>query len=201
VHDNLGWAYGLCMSVNVGWSIGWAMDGLSEFDSPMSKLFTIYHTSVGVLFAGVTVMYIAQEVGKNKDNWILQIIKMKELDAPTETDGCWDSIEGLMKVHVPTLRIITVFLVWFAFGIVWFPLTNTEYTAAKNVDFLLSTLTASGYLSLPSSSGSYQIIITSLYTNIGVPLLSIALGEYACCLSPCHVVHSACCLTLAASSC
>jgi hypothetical protein len=181
VHDNLGWARGLFMSVNVGWSIGWTMDGLSEFDSPMSKLFTIYHTSIGVLFGGVTVLYIAQEVGKNKDNWIIQIIKMKELDAAAETEGCWDSIKSLTNVHLPTLKIITVFLVWFVFGLLWFPLTNTEYTVAKNVDFMLSTLTGGGYLSLPSSIGAYQLIITSIYTNFGVPLLSIAFGTYACC--------------------
>jgi len=177
VHDDLGWARALIMSVNVGWSIGWPMDGLSEFSSPMSKLFTIYHTSIGVLFAGVMVMYIAQEVGKNKDNWILQIIKMRELDATAETEGCWDSFEGLIKVHFPTLRIIGVLVVWLAFGLLWFPFTNTEYTVAKNVDFLLSTLTTGGYMALPSSVKAYQLVVTALYTNIGVPLLSIALGE------------------------
>jgi hypothetical protein len=197
VHDNLGWARGLFMSVSVGWSIDWTMDGLIAFDSPLSKLFTIYHTSLGVLFGGVTVMYIAQEVGKNKDNWILQIIKMKELDAAAATDGWWDDIQGLVRVHLPTLRIITVFFVWFAFGLLWFPLTNTEYTVAKNVDFLLSTLTTAGYVCLPSSIGAYQLIITSLYTNIGVPLLSIALGEYATfvTLTPYYAV-SDCCLLL-----
>jgi hypothetical protein len=104
---------------------------------------------------------------------------MKELDAAAETEGCWDSLESLVKVHLPTLRIIGVFLAWFAFGLVWYPLTNAEYPVAKNVDFLLSTLTAGGYMALPSSISAYQLIVTSLYTNIGVPLLSIAFGKHA----------------------
>ena len=176
-HDQLSWPRALFMSVNVGWSIGWSMDGLSEYDSPWSKVFTIYHTSIGVLFAGVTVLYIAQEVGKDKDNWIMQVIKMKELDVAAETEGCWDSFEGLVKVHLPTLRIIFVFLLWFAFGLVWYPLTNPEFTLAKNVDWILSTLTAGGYLTIPSTVDASQLVVTALYTNIGVPLLSIALGK------------------------
>jgi hypothetical protein len=162
------------MSVNVGWSIGWSMEGLSEYDGAWSKLFTIYHTSIGVLFAGVTILYIAQEVGRDKDNWIMQIIKMKELDVAAE--GLWYRLVGLIKVHMPTLRIMFAFLMWFTFGLVWYPLTNPNFSMAKNVDFVLSTLTAGGYLSLPSTVDAYQLIVTALYTNIGVPLLTIALG-------------------------
>jgi hypothetical protein len=161
------------------------MAGLSDFDSPMSKFFTIYHTSIGVLFAGVTVLFIAQEVGKNKDNWIMQIIKVKELDAAAETEGFWDSVVGHMKVHFPTLRIIALFIVWFAFGLLWFPFTNSDYTVAKNVDFMLSTLTTGGYMAIPSSVGGYQLVVTALYANFGVPLLSIAMGA---CLLACSCV-------------
>ena len=177
VHDGHGWSSGLFKSVNVGWSIGWANEGVGHYDSALSKIFTIYHTSVGVLFAGVTVLYIAQEVGKDKDNWIMQIIKMKELDAAAETEGWRDSLESLVKVHLPSLRIITVFVAWFAFGLLWYPLSNPDYSVAKNADWLLSTLTAGGYLALPSTAGPVQLVVTALYTNIGVPLLSIALGE------------------------
>ena len=178
LHDQLGWARALFMSVNVGWSIGWSMEGLSEYDSAWSKLFTIYHTSIGVLFAGVTILYIAQEVGRDKDNWIMQVIKMKELDVAAETEGFWDSFVGLIKVHMPTLRIMFAFLMWFIFGLVWYPLTNPNFSMAKNVDLVLSTLTAGGYLTLPSTVDAYQLIVTALYTNIGVPLLTIALGAF-----------------------
>jgi hypothetical protein len=178
LHDQLGWARALFMSVNVGWSIGWSMEGLSEYDSAWSKLFTIYHTSIGVLFAGVTILYIAQEVGRDKDNWIMQVIKMKELDVAAETEGCWDSFVSLIKVHMPTLRIMFAFLMWFIFGLVWYPLTNPNFSMAKNVDLVLSTLTAGGYLTLPSTVDAYQLIVTALYTNIGVPLLTIALGAF-----------------------
>jgi hypothetical protein len=177
VHDHLDWPRALFMSVNVGWSIGWSMDGLSEFDTPVSKIFTIYHTSIGVLFGGVTVLYIAQEVGKSKDNWIMQIIKMRQLDANAEMQGCWDRLQGLVSVHLPTLRIIFLFLVWFTFGLLWYPLTNAEYDMAKNVDLILSTLTAGGYLTLPSTVNATQLVMTALYTNIGVPLLIVALGR------------------------
>jgi hypothetical protein len=177
LHDNLGWSRGLIMSVNVGWSIGWTMDGFSDFNSPLSKIFTIYHTSIGVLFASVTVIYIAQEVGKNKDNWIMQIIKIKELDAAAETEGYWNSFVSLVKVHFPKLKMFIAFLVWYVFGLFWYPCTNSQYSVAKNVDWLVSTLTAGGYLALPSSAAAFQLVVTALYTHIGVPLLSVTLGN------------------------
>ena len=176
VHDDLGWARGLFMSVNAGWSIGWPMEGLSEIDTPLSKLFTIYHTSTGVLFAGVTVLYIAEEVGKSKDNWIKQIIKVKERDEAAEGEGWWEVFLSHVRVHWPSLRIIFVFLIWFSFGLLWYPFTNTEYTVAKNTDFMLSTLTTGGYLGLPSTSDVYQLLVTAIYTSIGVPLLNVSLG-------------------------
>ena len=164
------------MSVNAGWSIGWPMEGLSEIDTPVSKLFTIYHTSAGVLFAGVTVLYIAEEVGKSKDNWIKQIIKVKERDVAVEGEGCWEVIRSHFIVHWPSLRIIFLFLIWFSFGLLWYPFTNTEYSVAKNADFMLSTLTSGGYLGLPDSIKAYQFVVTSIYTTIGLPLLNVALG-------------------------
>jgi hypothetical protein len=107
----------------------------------------------------------------------MQIIKMKQLDAAAETEGCWDRLQGLVSVHLPTLRIIFVFLVWFTFGLLWYPLTNTEFDVAKNVDLIMSTLTTGGYLTLPSTVNAAQLVMTALYTNIGVPLMSIALGR------------------------
>ena len=165
------------MSVNAGWSIGWPMEGLSEIDTPLSKLFTIYHTSAGVLFASVTVLYIAEEVGKSKDNWIKQIIKVKERDAAAAREGRWEVFLSHVRVHWPSLRIIFVFLIWLTFGLLWYPFTNTEYSVAKNADFMLSTLTGGGYLGLPSTIQAYQFVVTSVYTVVGVPFLSIALGE------------------------
>lgn len=176
LHDQLGWPRALFMSVNVGWSIGWSMEGLSEFKSPWSQLFTIYHTSIGVLFAGITVLFIAEEVGKDKDNWIMQVIKVKEFDAASRTEGCWDSFVSMVQVHLPTLRIIFAFLVWFSFGLLWYPFTNPDFSMSKNVDWLMSTLTTGGYLTIPSTASGFQLVVTALYTNVGVPLMSIALG-------------------------
>ena len=169
------------MSVNAGWSIGWPMEGLSNFDTSLSKVFTIYHTSAGVLFAGVTVLYIAEEVGKSKDNWIIQIIKVKERDVAAEGEGWWKVLLGHVSVHWPTFRIILVFLMWVSFGLLWYPFTNEEYSVAKNADFIVATLTTGGYMTLPSSVQAYQLIVSALYTTVGVPFFNIALGKLIYC--------------------
>jgi hypothetical protein len=73
--------------------------------------------------------------------------------------------------------MLVAFLVWFVFGLLWYPCTNSQYSVEKNVDWLASTLTAAGYLALPSPVAAYQLVVTALYTHIGVPLLSITLGN------------------------
>jgi hypothetical protein len=157
------------------------MDGLGDFHNPMSKIFTIYHTGIGVLFTGVTVLYIASELQINKDNWIMQIVKNKESDTAAESGGYLSCVIGFATAYLSNFKIFAVFLVWLVFGLLWYPLTNPEYSVGKNLDMIASDLTTAGYLALPSSASDYQLVVTALYTSIGVPLLSIALGKH------CHI--------------
>lgn len=180
LHDDLNWAKALYMSVNVGWSIGWMME--DDYERTLGNtLFSTAHTSIGVVFVGIAVIYIAQEVGKNKDDWIMQMMKKKDLALAAETEGYMDDIEAFFTVYLPKLRIFVLFIMWFVVGVVWYCFTLPASTNGwELLDFLISTLSGGGYLSIEADSSNTQYFITSLYTTIGVPLMSIALGE--CCV-------------------
>ena len=141
-------------------------------------LFSTFHCSVGVVFIGIAVIYIAQEVGKNKDDWLMQMMKKKDLALAAETEGYQDDILAFFTFYLPKLKIFIVFIIWFIIGIVWYVVTLPPSTNGwELVDFVLSTLSGGGYLAIKTNSNRAQYVITSLYTTIGVPLMSIALGK------------------------
>mmetsp|Transcript_36369 Transcript_36369/g.67738 ORF Transcript_36369/g.67738 Transcript_36369/m.67738 type:complete len:1027 (-) Transcript_36369:288-3368(-) len=175
-HDNFNWAQALYMSVNVGWSMGWVMEW--EYERTVGNtLFSTVHTSVGVVFIGIFVIYIAQEVGKNKDDWIMQMMKKKDLALAAETEGYMDDIVAFFTFYLPKLKIFIVFVLWFVLCTVWYRFTLPASTNGwELLDFVISLLSGGGYLAIDTDSTRLQYVFTSLYTTIGVPLMSIALG-------------------------
>jgi hypothetical protein len=176
-HDGFSWPQALYMSVNVGWSMGWVMEW--EYEMTVGNtLFSTVHTSVGVVFIGIAVIYIAQEVGKNKDDWIMQMMKKKDLAVAAETEGYKDDIIAFFTFYLPKLRIFFFFIFWFILGTLWYKFTLPPSTNGwELLDFVISMLSGGGYLAIKTESNRTQYVLTSLYTTIGVPLMSIALGN------------------------
>jgi hypothetical protein len=145
-----------------------------------NALFSTFHTSVGVVFIGIAVIYIAQEVGKNKDDWIMQMMKKKDLALAAETEGYKDDVIAFFTFYLPKLKIFIAFIIWFAVGLAWYGSTLPPSTNGwVLIDFVLSTLSGGGYLAVKTSSNQVQYLVTSVYTTVGVPLMSIALGKYS----------------------
>lgn len=95
-----------------------------------------------------------------------------------ETEGILDDIIAFFTFYLPKLKIFIVFLIWFTLGIIWYEITLPESSNGWEVlDFVLSVLSGGGYLSISENSTTSQYVVTSMYTTIGVPLMSIALGE------------------------
>jgi hypothetical protein len=179
VHDNLGWAHGLFMSVNVGWSIGWTMHGMAHFDTFGSRMFTMYHTSIGVLFSGVTIMYMMHVVGADSSKLTLRYLNSKKLGEVSQTGTCMSlhHLKYYCITHFSSLKVIFLFGVWFLVGIIWYEKTNVEYSFFQNSNRIMSTLTTGGYLHLPMNPPPHQLLFSAIYTYVGVPLLSITLGK------------------------
>jgi hypothetical protein len=176
-YDNFPWAQALYMSVNVGWSMGWVMEWEYE-RTIVNTLFSLVHTSIGVIFIGIAVIYIANEVGKNKDDWIMQMMKKKDLALAAETEGYKDDVIAFFTFYLPKLKIFIAFILWFIVGVVWYVITLPSSTNAwVLLDFVLSVLSGGGYLAIKTNSNRAQYLVTSVYTTIGVPLMSIALGK------------------------
>lgn len=166
------------MSVNIGWSIGWATPGHSEvYGNYGSKVFSAIHTSIGVVFVGVAVMYMARKMSENKEGWMAEILRQKQVEAAANTEGYYDDIQALFVYYAPKYKVIVLFILWIIFGVVFVSSAVEGFDIPKSMDFVLSTLSGAGYLSLPLSSPAWQYVLVAVYTCTGVPICAIAVGR------------------------
>eukprot|EP00602_Paraphysomonas_sp_CaronLab_P011003 CAMPEP_0185020974 /NCGR_PEP_ID=MMETSP1103-20130426/3622_1 /TAXON_ID=36769 /ORGANISM="Paraphysomonas bandaiensis, Strain Caron Lab Isolate" /LENGTH=812 /DNA_ID=CAMNT_0027552209 /DNA_START=188 /DNA_END=2626 /DNA_ORIENTATION=- len=177
VHDDFGWALGLYMSVNIGWSMGWAVPiSPAQYNSPSSMLFSIFHSSIGVIFFGVMVIFIARELTDNKDSWSMQVLKRQKLEVAIQSDGIYDDIEAYYALYYPKLKILLWFICSLVFGVIWSLLIVPEWDIGDALDFTLSTLSSGGYKAIPNGLPSWKYVITAFYAATGVPLMALSLG-------------------------
>lgn len=177
LYDEFGWAKGLLMSVNVGWSIGWSLPSEpSQYYSPVSKVFTIFHATVGAIFLGVAVLFMARDLMGNNDTWIIMSTKRDEIENAEMDNSWWHHLKALWRYYMSKLRVARYSVLWIAFGCFWYSFYHDFDTFFGVLDFLASTLCAGGYMSLPLDATSLQYVVTALYATIGIPLIKVSLG-------------------------
>lgn len=163
--DNFGIVYGFYQSVNIGWSLGWLTPiETSNYLSVGSLMFSTVHTSIGVMFIGIAVIYIAKQATESKDSWMMEVIKQDKMIDAANTEGYWDDIVAAVETYSSKYKIILVWILWiFAgliFGIVWVD----EWDGSIALDFVLSC-----------NSGGGKIVCVHIYyycCNIFILLLS-----------------------------
>ena len=178
VHDGFGWSIGLYQSVNIGWSIGWRM----PFTPPLyngfaSKLFSLYHNSVGVMFQGIAVIYIAAELSANKDSWLQQLVKQEALEKAAQTEGCLDDVKAFATLYYSKTKVVLLLLVACVTGVVTAVTVIPTFTVLNAAEFIFSTLTGAGYMTIPDEARKWKFVACALFAAVCLPLLIVSLGE------------------------
>lgn len=65
-------------STSVGWAIGWSLP-VERGDGIVSMLFSSAHNCIGVVFVGLSAIYIAQELANSKEDWTVQVTNRQSL--------------------------------------------------------------------------------------------------------------------------
>jgi hypothetical protein len=187
LHENMGWSLGIYQSLSVGFSLGWVLPPdvvvvhSRDTDVIISKTFTMCHNVVGVLFSGLAVIYIANDLLHRKKNWTFQRALRKKIDEKTTDNWLWGNIMGCTLYHLPKIRVFIVFFLVAAAGTMWcfFSFNHLqEWTFPSACVFSFSTLSSAGYRTIPDSSDPFQFVICAIYAAVGVPLMTISLGLF-----------------------
>ena len=85
----MSWSVGFYQSVNVGWSMGWSTAFLPSngMRDAYSKLFSAIHASLGVVFTGVVIMYIAKKMAETSNTWATEIQVIQDNETRSETSN------------------------------------------------------------------------------------------------------------------
>jgi hypothetical protein len=169
-HDRYDWAMGLYISVSVGWAMGWKPPFIAPLhNNGMSKLYSSFHVCVGEMFLGVAVIYLAQELVYDTESWMISVMKTK--------GQAQESLRSKVATTVYRFRILFILLLWILFGIIFNACMTPSWGFLDSCDYMVSTLTGSGYKTIPDDSPKWMFVVSALYTFSGYPLTVIALGK------------------------
>ena len=165
-------------STSVGWAIGWSLPlQRAREDDSVSMLFSSLHNYVGVIFVGLSVIYIAEEIANSKEDWTVQLTNRRSLKDQEVSSVC-GRLKRWCLLHKVQMRLAGISL-----GLIVVATAGgaavDEYNLAEALDMMLSTLSCCGYRGLPEDGvAPYGYILLAVYTNLAVPILAIALGEW-----------------------
>jgi hypothetical protein len=189
INEDIGWAKGFYQSVNVGWSMGWKTSRMRPFDNVGSKFFSMFHGSMGVVFIGVVVMYIAKTLAEAEHSWSSKIktelstVEALNREVALEVSISRDSVlmskhscYQLVIAHLLHHRLTYAFIFWCAMGAFWACFAVDSWTWDIVCDFILSTTTGAGYISISDDSPVSSYIFVGIYAALGVPLCAVSIG-------------------------
>jgi hypothetical protein len=83
-------AIALYQSTSVGWALGWSLptDTQRTYDD-VSLGYSCIHNSIGVMFTGLAVIYIAEKMTQNNENWMLQVSRTRNLKKEHQHASGW----------------------------------------------------------------------------------------------------------------
>ena len=178
------WAVALYQSTSVGWALGWSLPtDTQRTDDSISLCVSTLHNSIGVMFTGLAVTYMADRMTQSKENWMLRYSRRRNLKRDIgQISGSAVSIwfrRGIkwMRLYRDETKVVIIACLCFLFG-VFFGSLFLDFSGGMSMDMTLSTLTTSGYRGLPESASHWQYIVISIYTNLAVPIFTISLSEY-----------------------
>lgn len=177
-HDGFSWWLAYYTSVDIGLSITWSETRYTPdaFYSTSSKIFSMIHLSVGVIFEVAIVFLIAKQIIKKKGDWIHQAMHRSNLSVGDSATVC-ERVHSFYALYLNRYRVVLrTFLIGFV-GVVWFSNTISTMTIRSALDYMVSAMTGAGYVSLPKQTAWWQYIIAATLTGLGRPVLSIAIGK------------------------
>lgn len=126
----------------------------------------------------MAIIIIAEKVVENTDDWMVEITRQRHIKhAREQTPGIKGKLIAFIRLNKTTVDLVVIcFLFGFCGVMLGVSLGHSTWTIRKSMDFTLSTLCTCGYLGLPVHALPWKYVILSIYTNCGVPFLSIGLG-------------------------
>ena len=174
--EPLGYARGVYMAVNVGYSIGWG--DISE--NYGSKIFSTFYCLTGASFVGVALSYFADKIQDSSRTWYQDELDAKKKirllrkykDRPFRRAWTW------AKYNWDEMKSVYLWFIIVACATTGAMLEN-NWPFFEALYFAVSSLSTGGLQAIPYGSTQWSYGLTGVYCMFGIPLMGVAMGNLA----------------------
>ena len=172
-NDNLGWASGFYMAVNVGYSIGWG--DISEVGEPMSQFFVICGSS----FVAAALGIFADNIVSDNHNWYeIELREKAYAEVLDSRQRPVIKIRAFINFHWEKLRSIFLWLIFLFLATICAMETNA-WSFVNALYFAISTLSTGGLYAQSPDRPEWVYGLTGLYAAFGIPIMALAMATLA----------------------
>lgn len=141
---HLGWAKGLYMAVNVGYSIGW---GYPAEDSNSTRAFSTVYVLVGASAVAASLGFFAQSMISSSKDWYAEALEQQRY----KTASYHERFFAYMKLHEAAFKVIGIWILWIA-AMIAFSMSTVKWNFSQGLYFAVSSLSTGGLWAIPSDS-------------------------------------------------
>jgi hypothetical protein len=169
--NELGWAKGFYMAVNVGYSIGWGYP-LEKDDQIL--WYSIFHVLVGASAVAAALGFFAQSVIKSSRSWYQTAL----LEAQAKETNNLMKVWLWAKYNWDSLKIIFLWMAWISFMTIY-TCNRVGWNFVDGLYNAISSLSTGGLWAIPSDSPEIDFFAIGFFSAIGVPLMALAMSHVA----------------------
>lgn len=170
--NNLGWAKGFYMAVNIGYSIGWGYP--IEIDSTV-KIFSCVYILIGSSAVAAALGYFAEHIVSRSKIWYADAILRDEL----HHDGSiYSRLKIWLQLESNKLRSILIWILMLILMLGW-SLACVKWDFIDALYFAVSSLSTAGAWAIPDDSPDWYFGVVGLFAAMGVPLMGYAMSSIA----------------------
>ena len=174
--QKLGFAKGLYMAVNIGYSIGF---GYPTEDYVQYQWFSSFYVIVGASFVAAALGFFADAVGQDFGNWFEQQQQRQEYEnALKNGKGYFHKIKYWIVDKEEDIRAVAIWFVW-VFIMITYSMVQIGWPLVEAQYFAISTCSTGGHWSIPIDSPDWMYALTAVFAALGVPLMAVAMATIA----------------------
>lgn len=172
IANELGWAKGFYMAVNVGYSIGW---GYPIEISEGARLFSTVYVLVGASAVAASLGYFGQALLVSSKEWYNEALLEAE---DVSSKPLWRRCQVWLEQHDFAVKVLLLWMVWIASMII-FSCNRVGWSFIDGLYFAVSSLSTGGLFAIPNDSPDWYYGLVGCFAATGVPLMGMAMGQLA----------------------
>jgi len=167
MEEEIGWAKGFYMAVNIGYSIGWGYPPEMTDDS---RWFSTIFVIIGASFVGLALGFFADKVVEDRDNWFANAEQKEAYDKQQEGNVI-QRLYSYIIFEWEKFQSLFIWFLWILVMTIFALCPPIDFPLDQAVYFAVSSCSTGGHWAIPYDSDNWVYGLVGFFAAIGVPLM------------------------------